>query len=143
MGKGYKPRMMAEEIRKVVSDMLIRGDLKNPAFNNLIGVSGVEVTNDGSYATLYVTVLSYDPKKTLSDEDKKAVLDAFDKVKGYIRSEIGKRVKVRYVPELIFKLDGSFDYGLKMDKILDSLDIKHDDTVVSEEEIDEFAEELD
>ena len=143
MGKGYRPKMMGEEIRKVISDMLIHGDLKNPAFQNMIGISGVDVTNDGSYATLYITVLSYNPKKQLTADDKQEVLNAFDKVKGYLRSEIGKRVKVRYVPELIFKLDTSFEYGSKMDKILDSLNIKPDEASAENEEIDEFAEELD
>ena len=65
--------------------------------------------------------MSYDPGFPLTEEDKKAVIRAFEKCAGYIRSEIGKAVKVRYVPELIFKLDGSFEYGAKMDRILDEL----------------------
>jgi len=121
MGKGYRPRMMAEEIRKVVSEMLLRGELTNPVFKNMIGINGVDVTNDGSYATLYITVLSYTPGKEMTDEEKQGILDAFDHSSGYIRSNIGKAVKVRYVPELIFKFDESFAYGAKMDKILDSL----------------------
>lgn len=121
MGKSHRPQMLAEEVRRIISDMLIRGELKDPAFHAMLGVSGVDVTNDGSYATVYITALSYTPGKEMTDEDRKKILDAFGRCQGFIRSTIGKRVKVRYVPELIFKFDTSFDYGRKMDKILDSI----------------------
>ena len=120
MGKSYKPKMLGGEIQKVVSDMLIRGDLKDPGFKGMIGVTGVDVTNDGSYATLFLTAMSMDGKD-FSQEDKDGILAAFNKSKGFIRTEIGKRVKVRHTPELIFKFDTSFEYGVKMDKILDQI----------------------
>ena len=139
----HRQGRLSEEIKKSISNFLING-AKDPRLNSrIITITGVDVTNDGSYATLYITVLSYNPKKQLTADDKQEVLNAFDKVKGYLRSEIGKRVKVRYVPELIFKLDTSFEYGSKMDKILDSLNIKPDEASAGNEEIDEFAEELD
>ena len=124
MGKSHRTQMLAEEIRKIVSEMLIKGELKDPAFKAMLGISGVDVTNDGSYATLYITALSYTPGKEFTDEDRKKVLDAFNRSQGFIRSTINKRCKVRYVPELIFKFDTSFDYGAKMDKILDELKAK-------------------
>ena len=144
MGKGHRPRMLAEEIHRIVSNMLIRGELKDPAFSKLIVINSVDLTNDGSYATLYLTVSSYDPKKTVSDEEKKQVLDAFGRAKGFIRGELGKQLKLRYSPELIFKLDTSFEYGMKMDALLDSLDIKPAEPGEAEgAEVDEFAEEFD
>jgi len=128
MGRGHRPQMLGEEIRKITSSLLIQSRLKDPAFvNNMVSISGVDVSGDGSYATLYVSALCLGTKQGLTDEDKKAILTAFDKCKGYIRSEIAHNVKVRYTPELIFKFDESFDYGAKMDKIIDSLDIKHDE----------------
>ena len=62
--------------------------------------------------------------ESLSEEEKKNILSAFESSQGYIRSAIGKAVKVRYVPALIFKFDESFEYGAKMDRILDDLKIK-------------------
>ena len=50
--------------------------------------------------------------------------------KGLIRKEIGRQVKLRHVPDLIFKIDRSMEYGRHIDKIINDLDIKHD----SEEE---------
>ena len=121
MGKNHRPERLGEEIRKVVSGMLLRGDLKDPRFKGMIGISGVDVSGDGSYATLYLTVLSYTPGVEITAEEKQGILDAFNHSSGFIRSNINKAVKVRYVPELIFKFDESFEYGAKMDKILDNL----------------------
>ena len=121
MGKSHRPQRLAEEIRKVVSEMLIRGDLKDPRFKGMIGVSGVDISSDGSYATLYITTLSYTPGVEITAEEKQGILDAFNHSSGYIRSQIDKAVKVRYVPELSYKFDESFEYGAKMDKILDNL----------------------
>jgi len=121
MGKSHRPERLAEEIRKIVSEMLVRGDLKDPRFAaGMTGISGVDVTRDGSYATLYISCLSYSGQ-ALSEEDKKGIIAAFEHSQGYIRSVIGKAVKVRYVPSLIFKFDESYEYGQKMDRILDEI----------------------
>jgi len=124
MGKGHRPQRLAEEIRKTISELLISGDLKDPCFSAMVCVSGVDVTNDGSYADVYVSALSYTPGKTMSEEERKELLSAFSRAKPFIRGEINKRVKVRYVPDLIFKFDNSLEYGAKMDAILAKLDIK-------------------
>lgn len=122
MGRGYRHQMLAGEIRRLVSSMLVTGELKDPVFGPMIGISGVEVTRDGSYATIYVTALSSRPDRMSTDEDVKEILGAFERAKGFIRTAIGRNIKLRYTPELIFKFDSSFDYGARMDKILDELD---------------------
>jgi len=122
MGKSYRPKMLGGEIQKVLGDMLIRGQLKDPAFKDkMIGINSVDVSGDGSYATLYITAMSFTPGVEFTDEEKKQILKAFDKSQAYIRSEIGKAVKVRHIPELRFSFDESYEYGMKMDKILDNL----------------------
>ncbi len=128
MGKSHRSERLGEEIRKIISGMLVKGELKDPRFSeNMIGVSGVDVTRDGSYASVYVTCLSYSGK-SLSESEKKAILAAFEHSQGYIRSVIGKAVKVRYVPVLLFKFDESFEYGARMDRILDEIK-KNDEQV--------------
>ncbi len=124
MGKSHRPQRLGEEIKKLISNLLIFGKLKDPVFSNMVSVSGVDVSADGSYATVYVTALSFDPVKGIDEETKKEVLSAFERCKGYIRTEVAKNIKLRYAPELIFKFDNSFEYGAKMDALIDSLDIK-------------------
>ena len=121
MGKGYRPGRLAEEIRRIVSEMLLR-ELKDPRFKGMVSVSAVDVTEDGSYATLYVTALALTPDGELSQEEKDGLLAAFRSAKGVIRSEIGNQIKLRHVPDLLFKMDTSIEYGRHMDQVLDSLD---------------------
>ena len=70
MGKGYRTGRLGEEIRKIVSEMLISG-IKDPRLTgNMVSLSGVDVTNDGSYATCYVSVLNFskDPEAKAAQE---------------------------------------------------------------------------
>jgi ribosome-binding factor A len=120
MRKSYRKDRMAEEIRRIVSELFLR-ELKDPGLGRLAGISDVEVTGDGSYATLYIMV-SCDPDKDAADEsDKKEVLDAFRRAKGLLRREIGARLRLRHTPELIFKIDASREYGRSMDHIFEAL----------------------
>lgn len=123
MSKGYRTQRLGEEIRKIVSEMLVRGDLKDPGFQGIIGINSVDVTNDGSYATLYITALGGNVGKNYSEDEKALIMKAFQRSKGHIRSEIAQKVKIRHVPELLFKFDSSLEYGMKMDKILTDLNI--------------------
>ena len=126
MGKSHRPQRMGEEMRKILSDMLMRGALKDPGFSGaMISVNAVEVTNDGSYARVYITALSF--SGAMDEQRKKEILGAFERSKGHIRTEIGKNLKARHVPELIFKYDESLEYGAKMDSILDQIEIPADD----------------
>ena len=72
----------------------------------------------------YVGILA---KLELSDEEKEQVLAGFRSVKGLIKREIGHQIKLRHIPELIFKIDKSMEYGRHIDDIISSLDIKHDE----------------
>lgn len=55
MGKGYRQGRLGEEIRRIISELLISG-IKDPRVaEHMISISGVSVTSDGSYATCYVS----------------------------------------------------------------------------------------
>ncbi|MDR2088758.1 MAG: 30S ribosome-binding factor RbfA [Clostridiales Family XIII bacterium] len=123
MKKSYRTDRMAEDIRRIVSELLLR-EIKDPGFKGMAGISDVEVTRDGSYATLYVMV-SCAPDRDAADEaEKKEVLDAFQRAKGLLRREIGARLQRRHTPDLIFKIDASPEYGRRMDHIFETLDRK-------------------
>ena len=70
MGKGYRPGRLGEEIRKVTSDLLLR-ELKDPRFTkNMVSVTAVDVSSDGSYATLYLTAFGLGKNADLTQEEK-------------------------------------------------------------------------
>lgn len=129
MGKGYRQGRLGEEIKKIISELLLK-ELKDPRLSAMISVTAVEVTSDGSYATVYLSVLGLSSAAEYMEKQQQDVIEGMNHAKGLIRKEIGRQVKLRHVPDLIFKIDKSMEYGRHIDKIISDLDIKHD----SEEE---------
>ena len=108
MASYNRTRRIGEEIRKIVSTMLING-IKDPRINSLVSVTDVEVTSDLSYAYIYVSILGGDEESTL---------DGLKSACGYIRREVGKNIKIRHTPEIIFKIDDSLLKGMYMDELI-------------------------
>ena len=132
MGKGYRQGRLGEEIRRIISELLISG-IKDPRVaGHMISISGVSVTSDGSYATCYVSVLNF----SKDEEEKKT--EENDILAGVMKKEISRQVKVRHIPELIFKIDRSMDYGRHIEEILDTIDF---DSYQKDEEEAEDADE--
>lgn len=123
MGKGYRQGRLGEEIRKIISELLLR-EIKDPRLSGMVSISAVEVTSDGSYATAYVSVLGLTSSSEASEEEKEEVLAAFRSAKGLIKREIGKQIKLRHVPEVLFKMDTSMEYGRHITKLIHDLDIE-------------------
>lgn len=107
---------VGEQLKKELSG-LIQTELKDPRVG-FVTVTGVEVTNDLSQAKVYLSVLG-------DDQQKEDTLKALMKANGFLRSELGKRIRLRHTPELIFKFDTSIEYGSRIEKLLD--EIKHEE----------------
>ena len=105
-----RPNRIGEEIKKVVV-LLIRNGIKDPRVDSLLSITDVEVTRDLSYATIYISRYG-------SEQQRQDALDGMKAAAGFIRSELSRRLKLRTVPELIFKLDDSLEYGAKIETIL-------------------------
>ena len=102
-------RKIQEFIKQEVGQMLLR-DLKDPRLG-FVTITGVKVTGDLRQAKIFVSLFG-------SDADKKSSLEALNKAKGYIRREIGQRLKIYYTPEISFEEDTSLDYGMHIDSLL-------------------------
>lgn len=107
-------KRIASEINKVVSNCLYN-NLKDPNIDSIYtGITDVKVTNDLSFATIYISVIGDDLKK-------ENTLKGFEKAKGYLKREISTQVKLRHTPELIFKLDESTERGMHIEKLIDEI----------------------
>lgn len=127
MGKGYRQGRLGEEIRKVISEMLLR-EIKDPRLSSgMISISDVDVTSDGSYATCFVTVLTVGKDEEAKREEEEQVLEGLKSAKGLIKKEIGRQIKLRHIPELIFKLDTSMEYGRHISEVINKLGIDHEE----------------
>ena len=138
MTKSYRSGRLGEEIKKTVGFMLLTELKDHRLQGKMISVSDVEVSSDGSYATVWLSVMGKSISGAAEDEEKKDILAAMKSASGVIRREIGRNVKVRHVPELTFKIDNSLEYGRHMSQVIDSLNIPKDETKT--EESDETGE---
>ena len=107
-----------EELRRELSN-LIR-TLKDPRVQqSMVSVTKVEATGDLRYAKVYISVL---------DKDKsKETIKGLKSAGGFLRRELGRTLNLRYTPELVWEQDDSITYGAKMLKLINSLEVKHDD----------------
>jgi len=119
MKREYRQGRLGEEIRKVISELLLRG-IKDPRLSGIVTISAVEVTPDGSYATVFFSTLG-------NEEETKDALTAFKRAKGLIKREIGQQIKLKHIPELLFKTDNSMEYGRRITEIINSLDLGQND----------------
>ncbi|MCA0988084.1 30S ribosome-binding factor RbfA [Guptibacillus algicola] len=103
---------VGEQMKKELGDIISR-KIKDPRVG-FVTVTAVEVTNDLQQATVFITVLG-------DDEKKDATLNGLAKATGFIRSEIGKRIRLRKTPEIYFEFDESIDYGNKIERLLADL----------------------
>ena len=106
-----KAEKIAGIIQKEISE-IIQFSLKDPKIG-FITITDVTVTNDLSIAKIYVSFLGQKPRE-------EAGMKALDR-RGYLRSELAKRMTIRKVPELIFKLDDSLERGNKIERIISEI----------------------
>ena len=106
-----------EQDIKVALSSIITYEVKEPEVTGMISITEVKVTPDQKYATVYVSIYG--------KNNKEKVLEALKKAKGFIKSALAKKVRMRNIPDIIFKLDNSMEYGEYMDKVIDEV-IKKD-----------------
>ncbi|MBO8128818.1 MAG: 30S ribosome-binding factor RbfA [Peptococcaceae bacterium] len=101
---GHRPERLAEVIKQEVSQVIRR--LKDPRIG-FITVTNVELSPDFRYAKIFVSIL--EPKET-----QEASMEALKRAKGHIRTELGRRIRLRHTPEITFVLDESLREGAKI-----------------------------
>ncbi|MCL2739621.1 MAG: 30S ribosome-binding factor RbfA [Oscillospiraceae bacterium] len=100
------------EIRRVLAEIL--REVKDPRLGKMISVTGVEATNDLKQAKIFVSVLG-------DEKTKKEAMDVLGTSSGHIRHELGEKMELHTLPELLFELDESMDQGARIDAILNEI----------------------
>ena len=107
-----------EEILKELSSLL--RTVKDPRVQDtMISITRVETTPDLRYTKVYVSFLQEDRAKEAMAGLKSAA--------GFLRRELGRNLQLRYSPEIVWEQDDSIQYGAKMLKLINSLEVNHDD----------------
>ena len=113
-----RARRVAEQIKKEVS-LIIGENLKDPRVASLTSVTSVKVSRDLRYAWIYISIYG-------NESEKEQTLQALTRATGLIRGEIGRRIRLRFTPELIFYHDRSLEYGAHIEQVLKSISNKRE-----------------
>lgn len=108
-----RSRRVAGEMKKVVGRVINR-EIKDPRIASLTSVTGVDLSRDLRYATIYVSIYG-------SEDEQNETMQILQRAAGFIRSEIGRSIRLRYTPEINFVEDRSMEYGAHIDRVLKSL----------------------
>ncbi|WP_101698292.1 30S ribosome-binding factor RbfA [Clostridium minihomine] len=101
-----------EDIRRELT--AIFRELKDPRIQGLISIVRVDVTNDLSYCTVYISAME-------GLQQAKTAVTGLKSASGFIRRELGRRLKLRHVPELLFHATDSIEYGANISRLLSDL----------------------
>ena len=100
---------LEQDVKIALSD-IIMNEVKEPSVTGLISVTDVKITPDQKYAKVYVSIFG--------KCNKNKVLEALKKATGFIKMELGKRVRMKNMPDITFELDDSMEYGAHMDNVI-------------------------
>lgn len=103
---------MALQIQHEIGAMLCR-DLKDRRIG-FVTVTGVQMSPDLRHAKIYVSAMG-------NEEEKEASLEALNHASGWIRHELGQRIRIKFLPEIIFLPDTSQEYGERIDRLLNEI----------------------
>jgi ribosome-binding factor A len=113
---------VSDLIREEIADIIMH-KIKHKSLG-FVTVTGAKVSDDLRHATIYVSVLD--------ENEKQKTVKKLNSSASFIKGELGRRLKMKYVPSLKFMVDESIEYGRKIDKILD--DIKSERSSIDEDE---------
>ena len=104
-------RIATEIMREV--ERIIREDVSDPRTDCMFSITHVDVTRDLRYAKVYVSVFEEDKREPM--------MKALQSAAGFIRHNVGRRVQLRYTPELLFELDTTIEYGVHIASLINQV----------------------
>jgi len=107
--EGKRSEKVADLIHKEISEMLVK-TIKDPRIG-FVTITRVAVSEDYRSAKVYFSV-------TGTVEERQRSVEGLNSAKGYVRKELGRRIRLRYTPEIIFKFDPSIEYAIHIGEVI-------------------------
>lgn len=120
---------ISDQIQKDLAS-LIRTEMKDPRVG-MVTINDVNVARDLGYADVYITLLTLEENDANSDSVKQS-LAALNSAAGFLRSQLGKMIKLRTIPRLRFHYDSSVGHGRKLDALITQARKKDGDPATEE-----------
>ena len=110
----YRGGRINEEVRKEIS-VIIRDEIKDPRMTAMVSVTSVKVSKDLKYAKVYVSIFGK------NEEEKNETFAALKSASGYVRREVGQRMNLRNTPQILFELDDSISYSMRIEELIEKV----------------------
>ena len=111
----YRIQRLNDQLRDEISQLILRGEVKDPRVSTFLSINRVEVTTDLGYAKVYVSSF-------LPDGQVKKGVDGLQAAAGFIQREIAKKLRIRQFPKLQFIVDAGMKAGFDMVQKLNELE---------------------
>ena len=110
----YRGGRINEEVRKEIS-VIIRDEIKDPRMTAMVSITSVKVSKDLKYAKVFVSIFGK------NEEEKNETFAALKSASGYVRWEVGQRMNLRNTPQIIFELDDSISYSMRIEELIEKV----------------------
>lgn len=118
MQPSRRPQRLALQIQQEVS-LLISRKMKDRRIG-IVTVTGVHMSPDLRHAKIFISAMEG------TEGEKEETLGILNRARGWIRRELGHKIRVKFLPDIIFLYDISQDYGEKIDRLIDEIHIHKD-----------------
>lgn len=110
----YRGGRINEEVKREIS-IIIRDEIKDPRMTAIVSITSVKVSKDLRYAKVFVSIFGK------NEEEKNETFAALKSASGYVRREVGQRMNLRNTPQIIFELDDSISYSMRIEELIDKV----------------------
>ena len=125
MPNNYRLAKVSSLLKKEIT-LILQNDLENDLIrDHFVNISKIDLSGDLQHCKIYIT-------STAKEKVSKEIVENLNNAKSFIRHNLGKRIEMRRVPEIIFKDDIVLDKGLSVLKLLDELKNKNQDNNVED-----------
>jgi ribosome-binding factor A len=110
--EGKRSEKVGDLIQKEISQMLLKS-IKDPRIG-FVTITRVTVSEDCRFAKAYFSVAG-------TQAQRESTMKGLDSAKGYVRKELGRRIRLRYTPDIMFQFDPSIEYAIHVEELIQSI----------------------
>ncbi len=110
----YRKQRVAASVREIISVMIQRGEIKDPRVSTFVQLNEIDIASDFSFARIHVSSFE-------SEEELERSVEGLNAAAGFIQSRLGRQMRTRNTPKLVFKKDTSIHKGMEINAVIEEL----------------------
>ncbi|AHC15187.1 30S ribosome-binding factor RbfA [Salinispira pacifica] len=113
----FRLQKVEHQITQIVSELILKGEIKDHRVNSMLSISAVEVSRDLAYARIHISAF-------LKDRELGEAVEGLNSAAGFIQRQLGKRMRTRNTPKLTFVRDDGISKGFEVTQKLKELNVQ-------------------